>query len=340
MNRSALVRLLVSIAISLVFLYLALSSVDLAAVGRAIAAASPVWLLLALVIVLVDLCLRALRWQLLLHGVRGAGTRPSYRLTMGYLTIGFAANFVLPARLGDVARAMLAGTAFRTPRLAIFGTIMIERLGDGLTMLALAIGSSLLVARIAELNQLALFVVAAGAAGIVALALGWFVLNRTAVATTRVGMLVQSIIGRVAAGAGTLTTVRGALLVVGMTWLLAGTACLVAWAVSNALGMSLSPPQVVLFLSGIALSLAIPAAPGAIGTYEFVGKTIIVTLGFSAEQGLATILLMRLLTTVPPAIAGLISLVVLQIRPDAIVHAAEGDEPAEDQAAPAVEAAR
>ncbi len=101
-----------------------------------------------------------------------------------------------------------------------------------------------------------------------------------------------------------------------------------------------SPPQVVLFLSGIALSLAIPAAPGAIGTYEFVGKTIIVTLGFSAEQGLATILLMRLLTTVPPALAGLISLVVLHVRPSSIVHAAEGDEPAADDVPPAPEPAR
>ena len=327
MNRSALLRLVVSIAISVVFLYLALSSVDLAAVGRAIADASPVWLLLALVIVIVDLGLRALRWQLLLHGVQGAGTRPSYRLTVGYLTIGFAANFVLPARLGDVARAMLAGTAFRTPRLAIFGTIMIERLGDGLTMLVLAIGSSVLVARIAELNQLALFVVVAGVAGLGALLVGWLVLARTGVATTRLGMLVMGIVRRVAAGAGAMTSLRGVLVIVGMTWLLAGTACLVAWAVSNALGMALSPPQVVLFLSGIALSLAIPAAPGAIGTYEFVGKTIIVTLGFSAEQGLATILLMRLLTTVPPAIAGLISLMVLHVRPSAIVEAAEGEEP-------------
>ena len=340
MNRSSLLRLAVSLAISAVFLYLALSSVDLAAVGRAIADASPAWLLLALGIVIVDLGLRALRWQLLLHGVRGAGTRPGYRLTVGYLTIGFAANFVLPARLGDVARAMLAGTAFRTPRLAIFGTIMIERLGDGLTMLALAIGSSVLVARIAELNQLALFVVVAGAGGLVALAVGWFVLTRTGIATTRVGELVLGIVGRVAAGAGALTTVRGAASIVGMTWLLAGTACLVAWAVSNALGMALSPPQVVLFLSGIALSLAIPAAPGAIGTYEFVGKTIIVTLGFSAEQGLATILLMRLLTTVPPALAGLISLVVLHVRPSSIVHASEGDEPATDDVPPAPEPAR
>ena len=83
------------------------------------------------------------------------------------------------------------------------------------------------------------------------------------------------------------------------------------------------PAEIVLFLSGIALSLAIPAAPGALGTYEFVGTAIVVSLGYSAEQGLATILLMRVITVFPPALAGLVSLFVLHVRPGDIVHAAE-----------------
>ena len=323
MNRSSLLRLLVGVAISVVFLAVTLSQVDLPVVGEAMARAAPAGLLVALVIVIVDLGLRALRWQLLLHGVHGAGSRPVYRLAVGYLMIGFTANAVLPARLGDVARAILAGSAFRTPRLAIFGTIMIERLGDGLTMLVLALASSVLVAGIAELRDLAVFAVAAGLAGVVALGIGWLVVSRSAVAATRVGERLAGIGRRLAAGAGTMTSVRGAVAVVGLTLTVAGTAMLVAWTVSSAVGVDLAPAQVVLFTSGIALSLAIPAAPGALGTYEFVGVAIVTSLGFTPEQGLATILLMRILSTFPPALAGLVSLWLLHVRPSAIVEAAE-----------------
>ncbi len=329
MNRSALVRLVIGVAISVGFLALTLSQVNLARVGDAIAHAAPAGLLAALVIVIVDLGLRALRWQLLLHGVHGAGTRPSYRLAVGYLMIGFTANAVLPARLGDVARTVLAGTAFKTPRLAIFGTVMIERLGDGLTMLVLALVSTVLVAPIAELRSLALFALGAGVAGVIALGIGWLVVSRSAVGATRIGTLVAGIGRRLAAGAGTLTTVRGAAAVIGLTLTVAGTAMLVAWTVSSAVGVNLSPAQVVLFTSGIALSLAIPAAPGALGTYEFVGVSIVTALGFTPEQGLATILLMRILSTFPPAIAGLVSLWILQVRPSALVDAAEEGEDAD-----------
>ena len=91
----------------------------------------------------------------------------------------------------------------------------------------------------------------------------------------------------------------------------------------HAVGLNLSPIQTVLFLSGIALSLAIPAAPGALGTYEFVGVAIISGLGYSPDEGLAAILLMRIITTFPPALIGLVSTWFLHVRPDAIATAAE-----------------
>ena len=333
MNRSVLLRLLVGVVISVVFLVLTLSQVNLARVAEAISRAAPLGLLAALVIVVVDLGLRALRWRLLLDGVEGAGPRPTYRLAVGYLMIGFTANAVLPARLGDVARAVLAATAFRMPKLAIFATILVERLGDGLTMLGLALVSTVVVAGIAELQNLVVFALVAGVAGVVALAIAWIVVSRSAVASTRVGTVVQGLVQRLAAGAGTMRTVGGAASVVGLTLTVAVTAMLVAWTVSNAIGVTLSAPQVVLFTSGIALSLAIPAAPGALGTYEFVGTAIVTSLGFSADEGLATILLMRILSTFPPAIAGLISLWLLRVRPSAITDAAEGDDGPGDRAA-------
>jgi uncharacterized membrane protein YbhN (UPF0104 family) len=332
--RRDLLRLLVGIAISVVFLAVTLSRVNLQEAAEAIGRAAPAGLATALAIVLVDLCLRALRWHVLLLGVEGAGIRPPYRLAFGYLTLGFAANAVLPARLGDVARAVLAAGTFRTPRLAIFGTIMIERVSDGLTMLALAIFSSLVVAGAAELQALTGYAIVLSVAGLVVAAVGWVAISRSALASTRVATLIAGLVRRVSAGAGALRHAGSAASFLGLTAVLTTTAILVAWAVTQAVGVNLTPIQTVLFLSGIALSLAIPAAPGAIGTYEFVGVAIITGLGYTPEQGLATILLMRILTTFPPALIGVGAIWALHVRPSAIVHSADatevtaGEEPA------------
>jgi uncharacterized membrane protein YbhN (UPF0104 family) len=326
-NRSALLRLGIGILISAVFLGATLSQVDLAKVARTITDASPAWLLIALGIVVVDLGLRALRWQVLLRGIPGAASKAPYNLAVGYLMIGFTLNAILPARLGDIARAILAGNGFRIPRLAVFGTILIERFSDGLTMLGLALLSSVIVAAgIPELRQLAVFAIGAGIAGLIALGIFLVVITRPRVRATRIGALVFGLVGRVAVGGGALTTVRGAATVLLLTAACTTTAIGVAWAVSNSVGLDLAPVEVVLFLSGIALSLAIPAAPGALGTYEFVGTAIVTSLGYPAELGLATILLMRFITVFPPALAGLVSLFVLDVRWGDIVHAVESPD--------------
>jgi uncharacterized membrane protein YbhN (UPF0104 family) len=322
-RNSPFVRLLVGVVISAVFLGVTLSRVDLEEAAAAIGRATPGLLALALLIVLVDLCLRALRWHVLLLNVEGAGVRPPYRLAFGYLTLGYAANAVLPARLGDVARAVLAAGTFRTPRLAILGTVAMERVSDGLIMLGLAILSSLVVASATELRELTRYAVALAAVGMVAGVFGWIAITRSRLASTRIGGAVTGIVGRLSSGAGALRHVGSAFAFLGLTAVLATTAILVAWTVLQAVGVQLSPIQTVLFLSGIALSLAIPAAPGALGTYEFVGVAIVTGLGYTPEQGLATILLMRIITTFPPALIGLVSIWALHVRPDAIAGSAE-----------------
>lgn len=334
MSRRHVVRLIVGVLISAVFLGVVLVQVDLRRTVDAIGRAAPAGLALALLIVLVDLALRALRWHVLLRGIDGIERHPPYRLAFGYLTLGFSANFVLPARLGDVARAVLAAGAFGTPRLAMFGTVAIERVSDGLIMLTLAAVSSLIIVSATELRALTGYVLGLGAVGIVVLAVGWLVIARSPMASTRVAALFMNVIGRVSAGAGALRHATSAVAFGALTVILATTATLVAFVVSQSVGIRLSPIQTVLFLSGIALSLAIPAAPGAIGTYEAVGVAIVSALGYTPEQGLATIFLMRVITTFPPALIGVGSILALHVRPSVIAASAESEEGAERAPAP------
>lgn len=321
MGRARAIRFLIGAAIGVALLAITIARVDLGSVVAVLAAANVPGLALAVGVLFVDLGIRGLRWQILLRALP-SGRNASFGLAVGYLTIGYLANFLLPARLGDLARAYLAGATFRVGRLATLGTIMVERVSDGGTMLALAILSSLVVAGVAAARNLALYAAVLAAAAIGALLLGWWVVFRTPVGATTGGRFVRDLAGRLSAGMAALATVRGAATVAIATLAAAGTAILVAWLVTGAVGIALQPEQAVLFMSAIALSLAIPAAPGSLGTYEFVGVTVLTTLGHSPERALAAIVLMRAVSTLPSVALGVVSAWILHIRPAVIVGTA------------------
>jgi len=82
---------------------------------------------------------RAWRWAILLEPIQTTGFRNRIQAVL----IGFAANCVFPARLGEFIRANLLGRKEKLSGSSILGTILVERLFDGFTLLLiLAIGLS------------------------------------------------------------------------------------------------------------------------------------------------------------------------------------------------------
>lgn len=310
----ARVRLVLGSVLSVVLLVVTLVRVDLPAAAAAMTAAAPGLLAVATTVVLADLLLRSLRWRILLRPMSPAGTAPPVRSSVGYLSIGSLANALLPARLGDVGRAYLAADAFGLGRLATFGTIVVERAADGLAMLGLGALSVLVVGAVGAAGDLVAIGVLTVALGVVGSAAAWLLLARSRLGRSRLGSLTRSTIARLGAGATALRDRRELAWFIGLTAALTLSALLIAWAVTRSVGLDLAPMGVALFVSATALSLAIPAAPGAIGTYEFAGVAILASLGHPPELALAAILLMRVLTTVPLMGAGVISLWALHVR--------------------------
>ena len=319
--RSRLVRLGLGALVGATLLVVILARVDLASVAAVIAGASVPALALAVAIVLLDLVIRGLRWQGLIAGL-GTEGRARLPLATAYLTIGYLANVLLPARLGDLARAYLAGAAFRLPRLATLGTIVVERVADGTTMLGLAVLASLLVAGIPAVQALAAFGLLLAAAGGAGVGIAWWVTMRTAFGRSGPGRLVRDLAARLAVGTAAARTPRGAAALVLTTAAGTTTAILVAWIVPGSVGVALTPAQAALFMSAIALSLAVPAAPGSLGTYEFVGVVVLTSLGHSAERAFAAIVLMRAVSTFPPIALGIVATWLLHLRPGAILETA------------------
>lgn len=317
------VRLLLGIFLSVVFVAITLSGVDTQQVGRLIFAASPLVLGAALGLVVLELGTRAFRWHQLMKPVASAA---SYRRSLAFLCIGYFANSMLPARLGDLARAYLAGRAFNAPRLGILGTIVVERFADGVTMLFGVIVFGSIVAAGAAIRDTAVALAAVGVAGIAVLAAGVIVARRAGLHSTAFGRVATDLVDRVGRGAAAIRSPGGLATIAGATIVAFVVAVSVVFTIASSVGLRLAPEQAALVTAGLALSLAIPAAPGSVGTYEFVGVSILTGLGFAPELSLATVVLVHVFASVPAALAGLIAMWIYHVRVQTIVDSAEPAE--------------
>lgn len=96
-----------------------------------------IWLLPALAIYMFGYLIRGYRWVVLLSPIK----KCSYGSLFPTLLIGFMANNVLPARAGEFIRAHLNGKKENISRSASLGTILLERVFDGLAMLLILGGA-------------------------------------------------------------------------------------------------------------------------------------------------------------------------------------------------------
>ena len=89
--------------------------------------------LLALPIYFAGLLVRTMRWQYLLRPVKKVSTLRLYPVVI----IGLMANNILPARAGELARAYVLGQREQISKTTSLGTIAVDRLFDGVTLIPL-----------------------------------------------------------------------------------------------------------------------------------------------------------------------------------------------------------
>lgn len=130
MRRSG--RFWLGIAVSLAALYLAFRDADSGSLVAALRQANYLWLAPALGAYFVGVGVRALRWHYLLRPIKVIPNRRLFPLVV----IGYMANDVLPARMGELVRAYMLSRKEGLSATAGLATIIVERLFDGLTMLA------------------------------------------------------------------------------------------------------------------------------------------------------------------------------------------------------------
>jgi uncharacterized protein (TIRG00374 family) len=308
MRSGPLLRALVGAAISIAALWFVLRGVDLARTGDVLAQADLRWIGLAAAFLSTDLALRALRWQRLLRPI--ATVR--YPRMLGYLLIGYLANNVLPARLGELVRSHYLGDREGISRASALGTVVVERIVDLVAVVAIA-STALLVLSVRGVVASAVLV-GAGVAGLflVALALGIVAhrlpgADRVRVAVERwpqVRKLAGSLQGGLAV-AGRPRTLAEALAVSAFAW----TVAILAWAaVGQSIGLHLSIGQAALIASGVALASAVPAGPSNLGTFELAAVEIGKAIGVPADSAFALALIVHAAILVVTSVGGAVAL--------------------------------
>ncbi|MDP8254887.1 MAG: lysylphosphatidylglycerol synthase transmembrane domain-containing protein [Candidatus Alcyoniella australis] len=124
-----------SISVSALFIYLFLRSTDLSEIGHEMAQAD--WLLVAMNIALLFplLYLRGYRWKLLVKPIKDVRAWILFESTC----IGFATNNILPARMGELAKAYYLGKRGGLPVTKSFSSVVTERLYDTFTLFGMVI---------------------------------------------------------------------------------------------------------------------------------------------------------------------------------------------------------
>jgi uncharacterized membrane protein YbhN (UPF0104 family) len=329
--------------LSLVLIVAMLRSVPARELWQALSGVSAGFLVLAMLLAAVNPMLRGLRWALFFRPARAVSVPRTTALAL----IGLAINAVLPGRIGDFARVFLAMRHFSTTFVLTAATLVVERLFDGLTLLALFGVSALLLPALGESGPVSVlgrsvdgetielvFHGLATACGLLALAVLLLALPAThALGTRLVGFL--PVVGqRIEARADALfADLGGALRGIGRPRLLLPTAllslamwfalALCNWAVS--LGMSEVEVTLVQALVVTAVSVGvsfIPSVPGAWGVFEAGALFALGVVGVDAPPAslLAYAFLIHLCQYLPVVLLG--ALAVLR-QPDALRSVSE-----------------
>ncbi|MQF69695.1 flippase-like domain-containing protein, partial [SAR202 cluster bacterium AD-804-J14_MRT_500m] len=116
------------------FIGLFLATVDLNKMGHALANARYQYVAVAVALYFSAVFFRTLRWKYLLEPMGLVGVARLFPV----VTVGYMANNILPARLGEVVRAYYLTRREGIPASAGLATIIVERVYDGLTLIFLA----------------------------------------------------------------------------------------------------------------------------------------------------------------------------------------------------------
>ena len=309
-------KIAASFVISAVLFWLAVRQVDLGQLVGALRDANYAYVAAAVALYFVDLAVRAIRWQVLLARVGPISGRRLYPV----LAIGYMANNLLPGRVGELSRAYLVGRRENVSATAVFATIAIERVVDGLTVLVLLFVALFLLpnsapqaGQLTAIANLAAVFFGVGLAGFIVL-LVWrrFWVRQAsrllAALPSHYGDRLAVLLDRFISGLGVLRDPGQVGLTLGLSvviWTVGAGAYLLVGAAFNA---TITPIGAIATICAVNLVTAIPLAPGGLGAFEAAAEQMLVLLGVEGTKAFGITIVIHAVIFFPVVVVGLFAL--------------------------------
>jgi uncharacterized protein (TIRG00374 family) len=290
----------VSAALLLVMVY----QVDLAEMADALADANYLYVIPAIALYFVAVYFRALRWRFLLSPMQLFPVGRLYPVVV----IGYMANNLLPARLGELVRAYYLARREQVSASSALGTVAVERVYDGLTLLAFAAVAGPVLLLLGEfdgtsdISHIAWFSLAVAIVTVFLGALAFLTLltveprfieffyRALSIVPARIRPKVRALVGTFIDGLSVLNSPRKHLALFFLSlpiWLLEGT---MYFLIGYSFGIDEYLGSVGALIMGVALLTAtsnlvtsLPTAIGGIGPFELAAQQTLMALGVGAS---------------------------------------------------------
>jgi len=285
MFRSKYFRFLLGILLGAVLLYLSIKNVSWRGVKDELDSIIYTWIFFAVFLYWIELTLRLARWRILLSQLKPPIAR--HQTALAFIS-GYAANNVLPAKLGEAFRADLLGRLAGISRLSAFGSIIVERLFDMVAVLGMTAWGILFITTthldtLEDVSKglaiLALPIV------LLVIVLYFLIANKNNALNVKLktlGVRIQNFIH----GLHALQDPSKYLRLVGSTLIIWTLNCLAIWSIMMSLNIQLNLNQTIFLIGVTGISAAIPAAPAGIGTLQYAFHITAVLFDFSASAAL------------------------------------------------------
>ncbi len=304
------------VLISILFLWLALRGLHLGDFWGAVAQANYWWILPGIAVYFVGVWARAWRWHYLLGPIKKISTSKMFPIT----TIGYMGNNIYPARAGEVLRAVILKRKEGVPVSASLATIIVERIFDGVVMLAFVFinlpelakltGSSGFVGNIQQvavwgtaafLGALIIFLLAAMFPQMTIRIGEWFINH---LLPERLREKIGGIMHKFLDGLASLRSPFSILMVFltsVVIWLLETAKY---WFVMHAFNFEVSFFALMLMNGIVNLATTIPSAPGYIGTFDAPGIAVLTAYGVEQATAAGYTLVLHVALWVPITLVG------------------------------------
>lgn len=288
-----------SILLAAILLYLALRGLDWPAFFASLQRANYFYIALLFVWGGFSYYLRAMRWHILLNAQNNIRPASVFWANMA----GYLGNAILPARGGEIVRAVYIARKENIPVAFALATGITERFVDLAALVGIGAASLFFAEAFPRSMQEALksfaLLAAAGVAFIFLLPIFHRGVSRILASLPFLSQplksKLQEMTNHFLEGVKVVARVKRGLpflLFTALIWLMDGIG-MVVFAFS--LHETLTLAQSFLLIAALGISSAIPSTPGYVGVYQFVAVTVLVPFGFARESALALIFLSQFL---------------------------------------------